>query len=72
VQLEAAGHLLGLVLLYMLPLVLDDALYRFGLYRRAEPTLGGAALQGASVALLVAGIAFLHVDIASDFIYFQF
>jgi D-alanyl-lipoteichoic acid acyltransferase DltB (MBOAT superfamily) len=72
VQLKAAGHLLGLVLLYALPLVLDDALYRLGLYRSAEPTLRRAALQSASVALLVAGIAFLHVDIASDFIYFQF
>jgi alginate O-acetyltransferase complex protein AlgI len=71
-QLKAAGHLLGLVLLYALPLVIDDALYRLGFYRRAEPTLRGALLQSASVALLVAGIAFLHVDIASDFIYFQF
>jgi alginate O-acetyltransferase complex protein AlgI len=71
-QLKAAGHLLGLTLLYALPLVIDDALYSFGAYREPEPTLRAAALQGMSVALLVIAIAFLHLDIASDFIYFQF
>jgi alginate O-acetyltransferase complex protein AlgI len=71
-QLKAAGHLLGLVSLYALPLVIDDALSVLGAYRAPEPTLRTAALQGASVALLVVAIAFLHIDVASDFIYFQF
>jgi D-alanyl-lipoteichoic acid acyltransferase DltB (MBOAT superfamily) len=71
-QLKAAGHLLGLLLLYALPLVIDDALYLLGAYRDPQPTLRSATLQGMSVALLVIAIAFLHIDVASDFIYFQF
>jgi len=71
-QRMAAGHFLGLVAFYSLPLLADGALYLTRTYARARATLSWALLEGSAAALLIAGMALFYSDIPSDFIYFQF
>jgi hypothetical protein len=71
-QRMAAGHFLGLIAFYSLPLVLDSALYASRTYQRARATLSWTVLEGAAAMLLIAAIALFYSDVPSDFIYFQF
>jgi alginate O-acetyltransferase complex protein AlgI len=68
----AAFHLLALTLFYSLPIAADSMLYRARIYERAESSRVSAVAGGLAGALLVVGIAFLHSEAPSDFIYFQF
>jgi len=71
-QLMAAGHFLGLLAFYSIPLACDSALYLSGLYQRARATLAWALLEGAAGMALIAAIVLFYSDAPSDFIYFQF
>jgi alginate O-acetyltransferase complex protein AlgI len=71
-QRMAAGHFLGLIAFYSLPLVADSALYLSRTYQRARATLSWALLEGAAAMLLIAAIALFYSEVPSDFIYFQF
>lgn len=71
-ELLAAGNSLGTTLFYAAPLIVDDLLYKFGVYARVRPTLSWAAAQAALVAALVIGMSFFYSDLPSEFIYFQF
>jgi hypothetical protein len=68
----AAFHLLGLALFYAMPVAVDGVLYRAGVYERAERMRAPAVAGGLVAATLVVGMAFLHSEAPSDFIYFQF
>jgi alginate O-acetyltransferase complex protein AlgI len=68
----AAFHLLTLTLFYALPLIADSALYRTGTYERLSKLRSPALIGGFAAAVLVVGMAFLHSEATSDFIYFQF
>jgi alginate O-acetyltransferase complex protein AlgI len=71
-QRMAAGHFLGLIAFYSLPLVADSVLYLSRIYRRARATLSWAVLEGAAAMLLIVATALFYSDVPSDFIYFQF
>ncbi len=71
-QLMAAGHFLGLIGLFSLPLLGDSLLYLSRAYERARATLSWALLEGLTAAMLLAAIVFFYSDIPGDFIYFQF
>ncbi|HEX3772895.1 MAG TPA: MBOAT family O-acyltransferase [Polyangiaceae bacterium] len=71
-QLMAAGHFLGMIAFYSLPLAFDSVLYLCKAYDRARATLHWAVLEGAAGLLLVAGITLFYSELSSDFIYFQF
>jgi D-alanyl-lipoteichoic acid acyltransferase DltB (MBOAT superfamily) len=71
-DLLAAGNSLGTTLFYALPLIIDDALAKLGLYARVRPTFAWASLQAGLVVVLVIGMSLLYSDVPSEFIYFQF
>ncbi len=71
-DLLAAGTSLGTTLFYATPLIIDDVLYRLGVYARVKPSFAWAAAQAAVAALLVVGMSLFYSDLPSEFIYFQF
>ena len=71
-QWMAAGHLLGLILLYAAPLVVDSVCYLSGVYDRVRDTTPWALAQGAAATVLIAGLVLFYSEMPSDFIYFQF
>ena len=71
-QRIAAGHFLGLIACYSLPLVLDSTLYSSRVYLRARASQFWALLEGALAAVLIAVLVSFYSDVPSDFIYFQF
>ncbi|MFZ5892689.1 MAG: MBOAT family O-acyltransferase [Myxococcota bacterium] len=71
-QLLAAGSLLGTTVFFALPLVIDDLMYKLGLYQRVRPNFRWASAQAAVVLLLVVGMSVFYSDVPSEFIYFQF
>jgi alginate O-acetyltransferase complex protein AlgI len=71
-QRMAAGHFLGLIAFYSVPLWCDSALYSSRIYQRARATISWALVEGAAAMILIAAIALFYSDVPSDFIYFQF
>lgn len=71
-QLMAAGHFLGLILVHALPLVADSLLSATGVYRRRNGAPRWVALEAATLAVLIVGMAGFYSTVPSDFIYFQF
>jgi alginate O-acetyltransferase complex protein AlgI len=71
-QRMAAGHLLGVLLAYSSPLILDTALYLGGVYQRARASLPWLLTEAGALSALVLAASFLHSEVPSEFIYFQF
>ena len=71
-QLVAAQHFALLIALYSTPLVVDTALAVSGVYARWRATMPWILVNGATLTILILGIAFLRAAQSGDFIYFQF